>query len=117
MPEIAFYRSVYAELEAAADGLRGSCKAHLDRLRGARPGQPSGLRIEKVHERMLELKVSWNRQEWRFLFFHGANHTAFVVHFFQKKTRKTPPREIELALRRRQEIELDRATVVNRTLH
>jgi phage-related protein len=90
----------------------------LDRLANAQPGQASGLRIEKVHDIITELKVSWNRQEFRFLFFNGPNSTTYIVHFFQKKTQKTPAREIDLAVTRREEILLESAAAtVRRTVH
>jgi len=87
MPSIAFYRAVWEELNATESGWRGACKANLSRLATSRPGVPSGLRLEKVHEKITELKVSWNKQEFRLLFFYGQG-TAYVVNFFQKKQGK-----------------------------
>jgi phage-related protein len=116
MPKLAFYWSVWDELQATEDGLRGRCKAFLHRLANMRPGEASGLRLEKVNDRITELKISWNKQEFRLLLFNGPNNTAYIVHFFQKKTKKTPPREIDLALSRRQEVLLECATIVTRTL-
>jgi phage-related protein len=117
MPLLAFYRTVWEELSAADSGLRAACKGHLDRLARARPGEASGLRLEKVHSKVTELKISWNKQEFRLLFFHGPNHTVFVVHFFQKKTRKTPTSEINLAIKRREEVLIDQTIVTSGTFH
>jgi len=117
MPLIAFYRIVWEELNATESGLRGACKANLNRLAASRPGVPSGLRLEKVHEKITELKVSWNKQEFRLLFFYGPGSTAYIVNFFQKKTRKIPQAQIELAVKRMKEIQLEHATIITRSLH
>jgi len=115
MLALGWYRSVWREMEALPKELRSRCKAHLDRLQRAQPGESSGLRLEKVHAKITELKVSWDKQEFRFLFFTMA-HTIFIVNFFQKKTSKTPPAEIARALSRMKEVQLDQAVIVTRVL-
>jgi phage-related protein len=117
MPAIAFYRVVWEELSAAQTGLRAACKTNLDRLAGSRPGVASGLRLEKVQGKITELKVSWNKQEFRLLLFYGPNSTAFVVNFFKKKTKKIPQAQIDLAVQRMKEIQLDQTTIINRGFH
>jgi len=117
MPAIAFYRVVWEELSAAQTGLRAACKTNLDRLAGSRPGVASGLRLEKVQEKITELKVSWNKQEFRLLFFYEPNSTVYVVNFFQKKTRKIPQAQIDLAVQRMKEIQLDQTTIISRNFH
>jgi phage-related protein len=117
MPVIAFYHVVWEGLNGAEDGLRGACKANLSRLAAARPGVASGLRLEKVYEKITELKVSWNKQEFRLLFFYGPGNIAYVVNFFQKKTRKIPQTQIDLAVRRMKEIQLEQTTIITRSLH
>jgi phage-related protein len=117
MPVIAFHHLVWQELHTVESGLRGACKANLDRLAATQWGVPSGLRLEKVHAKITELKVSWNKQDFRLLFFHGANKVIFIVVFFQKKTRKTPKHQINLAVSRMQEILLEQATTVSHSLH
>jgi phage-related protein len=116
MAGIAFYNLVWEELEASPSGLRGSCKAALRRLAEAQPGAPTGLRLEKLQSAITELKVSWNRQEFRLLFFREQS-VVYVVNFFQKKTRKCPPSEIARAVGRMTEIQVDQAKVLTRSLH
>lgn len=116
MGRLAWYPSVGTEVEGLCTALRARCKAHLDRLRDLQPGVASGLRLEKVHKHITELKVSWNNQEFRFLFF-GQLGVTYIVNFFPKKSRKTPPAEIELALRRRREIQLGTAQPITIQLH
>jgi phage-related protein len=111
---VAFHYLVWEELSQAEPGLRAACKARLHRL-GL--GQTGGLRLEKVHKNITELKVSWNKQEFRLLFFWGANRTAFMVVFLQKKTPKTPTAQIDLAVKRMKEVQLDQTVAVSSALH
>jgi phage-related protein len=117
MPVVGLHHLAWEDLSNAEPALRGACKANLARLATSRPGVPSGLRTEKVDPQIIELKVSWNKQEFRLLFFYGIQRLPIVVHFFQKKTRKTPKREIELAIRRMKEIQLEQTTTVSVSLH
>jgi phage-related protein len=75
-----------------------------------------GLRLEKVQAHITELKVSWNRQEFRFLFFN-QQQSIFIVNFFQKKTQKTPGSEIALAVARMREIQLGTAKPASGSIH
>ena len=67
------------------------------------------IRVEKVTDTIWELKVTWNKQEFRFLFFYGAGGAINFVNFFQKKARKTPLNEVSLANTRMKELQLDQA--------
>ncbi len=96
---------VWQELEAADAKLRAACKVHLLKLQERQFGS---IWVEKVTEAIWELKVTWNKQEFRFLFFYGASGANFV-NFFQKKSRKTPPNELTLATTRMKELQLDEA--------
>lgn len=104
--DLRFHPEVWQELEEANVKLRATCKVHLIRLRD---GHFGSIRVEKVSEKVWELKVSWNRQEYRFLYFYGGSQAVNFVHFFQKKSRKTPPAAITLATTRMKEMQLDRA--------
>ncbi len=94
--------------------LRSTCKVHLLRLRDR---QFHAIRSEKVADGLFELKISWNRQEFRFLFFYGADQAINFVNFFQKKTRKTPKGAIDLGIARMREMQLDQAIRVHRIPH
>ena len=59
----------WTELEAADDALRAKCKLHLSRLVQVIPGIDSGLSLEKLADGITELKIKWNKQEFRFTFF------------------------------------------------
>lgn len=111
--ELNFYPKVWTDLQAADVKLRSACKVHLIRLRDRQFGS---LRVEKVAEALWELKVSWNKQELRFLYFHGQQAINFV-NFFPKKTRKTPAGEIALAISRMKEMQLDQAIGVHGLPH
>ena len=101
-----FYPQIWKDLSASDAKLRAVCKVHLIRLRERQFG---GLRLEKVTAALWELKVSWNKQEFRFLFFYGSQQAINFVHFFLKKTRKTPHKEIALATVRMKEMQLDQS--------
>jgi phage-related protein len=116
MAVIAFYFRVWEDVDGSPSGLRGACKANLLRLATAQPGAPTGLRLEKVHPEITELKISWSKQEFRLLFYREGG-MIFVVNFFQKKTRKCPPSEINLAVRRMKEIQFDRTKIISPSLH
>lgn len=94
--------------------MRAKCKVHLTRLGQTQRGVDSGLSIEVVDKEngILELKIKWDKQEFRFLFYR-AGGDIFIVNFFQKKTRKTPPSEINLAIQRKRDIGLDQANIVD----
>jgi phage-related protein len=111
--DLNFYPSVWTELQAADTELRATCKAHLIRLRER---EFRAIRLEKVTDSLWELKISWAKQEFRFLFFYGSQ-AANLVHFFQKKTRKTPPNELSLATQRMKEMKLDQAIGVHGIPH
>ena len=68
-----------------------------------------GIRLFKVTDTIWELKVTWNKQEFGFLFFYGAGGAINFVNFFQKKARKTPLNEVSLANTRMKELQLDQA--------
>lgn len=49
--------------------------------------------------KLWELRVSSGRLTYRVLYFAHTGHRFVLLHAFSKKTRKTPRREIEVALR------------------
>ena len=65
----------------------------------------------------MELKLSWNKQEFGFLFYDGPNRTIYLLNFSQKKTGKIPPREIDLAINRMKEIDFENTIPVSHRLH
>lgn len=103
--DVNFYPSVWTELQATEVKLRAACKVHLTRLKNREFG---AIRVEKVTDGLWELKVSWKKQEFRFLFFYGRQ-AVNIVRLFQKKTTKTPQSEITLATDRMKEMQLDQA--------
>jgi phage-related protein len=83
-------------------------KACLERLRSS-GNQNAGLRSEHLRGGVIELKISWDKQEFRILYCFAPGQRIYVLHIFQKKTRAVPASEIELAIRRKQEIDFERA--------
>lgn len=56
--------------------------------------------IRKVGANLWELRVIFAGNQYRFLFFPAAERQFVIVHAFQKKTRKLPRRDVELAIKR-----------------
>lgn len=54
--------------------------------------------------KLWELRISSGGLAYRVLYFAHIGHRFVLLHAFSKKTRKTPRREIELALRRMTEL-------------
>ena len=108
-----FYPVVWKDLSDADPLLRAVCKVHLIRLRDRQFG---ALRLEKASDALWELKTSWNRQEFRFLFFYGSQAANFV-NFFPKNTTKMRLKEIALATSRMKEMQLDQAIGIHGIPH
>jgi phage-related protein len=107
--ELNFYPDVWDDLQNAEKKLRAACKTHLARLRDRQFGS---IRLEKATESLWELKISWNKQEFRFLFFYG-DQAANFVNFFPKTSRKISKSEIDLAEKRMRKMQLDQAIGVH----
>ena len=115
--ELRQYRTVWTDFaDSAPKALKGKCSAHLRRLQLA-GNVNAGLRSEHLRDGVLELKVSWNKQEYRFLYSFGTGRRIYVLRIFKKKTRKTPDSEINIALDRKMEVDLDDARTENVTIH
>ncbi|MEW5766381.1 MAG: type II toxin-antitoxin system RelE/ParE family toxin [bacterium] len=54
--------------------------------------------------KLWELRISFGRIEYRVLYFARVKRRFVLLHIFKKKTRKTPRREIEIALWRMDEL-------------
>ena len=65
--------------------------------------------VEHLQRGVFELRIDQNKQAFRLLFFYRPGRKIYFVVCFEKKTRKTPKEQIDLALRRKSEIELDEA--------
>src|SRR5579863_4276937 len=82
------YRGLWDSIQDLDPRLRAVCAVHLDRLRNGH----ANIRTEKIREGVMELKISWNKQEFRFLYCHSPGRIIDILVFFQKKTRKLPKR-------------------------
>ena len=76
--------------------------AELDELEAFGPF-PRGNKIRPLRDKLWELRFHGSRCAYRFLFFRAAERQIVVVHAFCKQTRKTPQRDLKLALRRMRE--------------
>ncbi|MCL5289763.1 MAG: type II toxin-antitoxin system RelE/ParE family toxin [Bacillota bacterium] len=63
-------------------------------------GMPYVRKIEGTDD-IWELRIRLANNQFRLLYFIFSNNKIVMLHGFQKKTQKTPKREIEMALKRR----------------
>jgi phage-related protein len=95
---------VVAEARAELEGWPTELRASLRRI----VGQIEAVGLERVGEpfvkhlegKLWEMRPSWRRVEGRALYVAAPVQRVVVVLAFQKTTRKTPRRLIELALKR-----------------
>ena len=71
-------------------------------VNGPHVGEPL-VRHLTGHKGLMELRVSFGSDAFRFFFFDAGNHELVLLHAIRKKTDKTPLREIETAEDRRAE--------------
>ena len=65
---------------------------------GPELGRPS---VETIHDGIQCLRVQFGSDIFRVFFFVGPAHTLVFLNGFRKKTPKTPPREMDRAMRYR----------------
>lgn len=53
-------------------------------------------------DNLWELRVKISTNNYRIFYFHYINDSFVLLHGFKKKTQKTPKREIQTALKRKQ---------------
>ena len=91
---------VSAELEAWPQDLRAALTRIIERISSLgleRIGEPH---VRHLEGKLWEMRPSGKRVEGRALYVAASGRRVVIVLAFLKKTRKTPDRLIELALRR-----------------
>jgi phage-related protein len=83
-------------------------EALRDLQKGVRLGMPLSRPMTDVARGVHELRIKAERSTIRVFYCLGRSEAIIVVHAFQKKSHKTPVREINLARQRLQEV-LDEA--------
>lgn len=56
--------------------------------------------VEPIEGKLWELRIKIDRNAYRMLYFLCTGNIVVFLHGFHKKTRKTPKREIDVAMRR-----------------
>ena len=79
-------------------------KAILDLQHGVRIGMPLSRPMPEVASGVCELRVRDAFGIYRAFYLAKSARGIFVIHAFEKKTQKTPAREIELARKRLKEM-------------
>lgn len=60
--------------------------------------------VKKLEQNIYELIINWKNANYR-IFFSIIKESYWLTNIFYKKTQKTPPRELKLARRRKNELE------------
>lgn len=96
-------RPVNEFLDALPVGNRARVVRTIELLKtyGVELGMPYARRLTG---KLWELRVSSGRLDYRVLYFAHTGHRFVLLHAFSKKTRRTPRREIEIALRQMAEL-------------
>ena len=64
--------------------------------------------ISPIQDGLYELRIEYNSNIFRVFFIFDEGHVVVLFNGFQKKTQKTPPEEIERALRIKNEYYADK---------
>jgi phage-related protein len=98
------------EAEAEIDALPADIRARFLRiaelLEEFGPQNVREPHVRHLEDKLWEMRLTGRAGIARALYFAASGRRLIVVRAFVKKTRKTPRREIELALRRMREISL-----------
>ena len=92
--------SVDAELEALPDDMRVHFLNICELIEEFGPMQVGVSRVKHLHGPIWEMRMRGRGGISRALFVSEKQQRVVVVRAFIKKTQKTPPREIQLALKR-----------------
>ena len=79
-------------------------KTILDLQKGAKLSMPLSRPMPSVAAGVEELRIKDRSGAYRVFYFIKLETAVVILHAFQKKTSKTPPREIELARARLKEM-------------
>lgn len=99
----------------ARDAIRAFPREIRDRLgkalyllqAGEQPGMPLSRPMPSVAPGVSELRLHSADGQFRTFYFTASRQGILVIHAFVKKTRQTPPAEIELGRRRLREMQDD----------
>jgi phage-related protein len=71
---------------------------------GKRLGEPQSKPMKSIHQNAHELRIKDRKGTYRVIYVFNIGGVIFIPHAFTKKTQKTPQKEIELSIRRLQEL-------------
>lgn len=87
----------------------GFGEAILDLQRGARLGMPLSRPMPQVSPGVQELRIRDTTGIYRAFYLVRSMHGVLVFHAFQKKTQKTPAREIRIGRKRLAEMRYEKS--------
>ncbi len=100
-----FHPKARAVLRSFPDDVRREFgKAIFDLQKGAKLSMPLSRPMPSVASGVEELRVRDRSGTYRVFYFTRLETAVLIFHAFEKKTQKTPPREIEVARNRLKEM-------------
>ena len=71
---------------------------------GVKLGQPQSKPMRIIHQGAYELRIKDRKGSYRVIYILNIGNKILIPHAFSKKTQKTPQKEIELSIKRLQEM-------------
>jgi len=67
-------------------------------------GEPQSKPMKSVHKNAYELRIKDKKGIYRVIYILNIGNQIYIPHAFTKKTQKTPKKEIDLSIKRLQEL-------------
>lgn len=71
---------------------------------GFKLGEPQSKPMKSIHQHAFELRVKDRKGAYRVIYILSIKDKILIPHAFTKKTQKTPKKEIDLSIKRLQEM-------------
>jgi phage-related protein len=96
--EIVFEDHAWKEYHKLALKIREEFVSLLEKLEEkGKLYEPEG---KKINQDLFEMRIRFDLNQWRGLYGYFKENKIIILRFFQKKTQKTPKKEMDLALKR-----------------
>ena len=103
MKQVVFFVKSLWSLKKFPSGVRQDAGFQIDMVqRGKAPDDWKPMKT--IGKGVREIRVNWNGAQFRVIYVVGRDGLVYVLHAFQKKTRRTRKSEIDLAKQRLMEI-------------
>jgi phage-related protein len=98
-------KTVQAEIEALPRDIRARLAHIVEMMETAGPRRMRGPHVKPLRDKLWEMRMSGRDGIARAIYMLALQRRIVILHAFVKKTQKTPPAAIRLALKRAREVE------------